>query len=447
MEQNQNQTAFDNRWLEYFYRSPGEYPETFDWPQYKPGYALQVDVGGHIAEVNLETGDRQNLTRIPEIGFQDLFNGWIVPAPRFEGETEGEGDCLMTVTEACLSLEDYDAQTTNSGPDSTPGVIQFWSLPELEPQQQVPLQRTLLRYRRTRKHLYPTLPPLVPLAGQDLLALYPETDGPGNLHICGRTGAVRPVPLALNLSGGEGVSFAIDRQCGLLAQIGAETLQLGENGQLILSLQLWDLELVTLRWSLPVRQFASGDLDSWQDECDSLYRHLVRGAQQLPADTGDLPQRVDALNAARESDEHFSDALLSLLRLQSGIHFCEQEDALWLSWNGGVLRKVSLDGQWLSPLYVSEMATEMPEHQLLAVDTDWEVSVASTHPLVLADERRPESSPLGQFGLYRYYPELADATPGCSTSAALSDVLQYQFEARTCQELPATTQARIDSRT
>ncbi|WP_345869404.1 hypothetical protein [Shewanella algae] len=60
------------------------------------------------------------------------------------------------------------------------------------------------------------------------------------------------------------------------------------------------------------------------------------------------------------------------------IAYCNDEAALWLCWHGGATRKVSLDGQWRSPLYLPDGKRDLyhaDEMNLLgsgALLTDWE---------------------------------------------------------------------------
>ncbi len=60
------------------------------------------------------------------------------------------------------------------------------------------------------------------------------------------------------------------------------------------------------------------------------------------------------------------------------IAYCNDEAALWLGWHGGATRKVSLDGQWRSPLYLPDGKRDLyhaDEMNLLgsgALLTDWE---------------------------------------------------------------------------
>ena len=59
------------------------------------------------------------------------------------------------------------------------------------------------------------------------------------------------------------------------------------------------------------------------------------------------------------------------------IAYCNDEAALWLGWHGGATRKVSLDGQWRSPLYLPDGEDDLYDEEGMkllskgALLTDW----------------------------------------------------------------------------
>ena len=59
------------------------------------------------------------------------------------------------------------------------------------------------------------------------------------------------------------------------------------------------------------------------------------------------------------------------------IAYCNDEAALWLCWHGGATRKVSLDGQWRSPLYLPDGEDDLYDEEGMkllskgALLTDW----------------------------------------------------------------------------
>jgi len=109
-------------------------------------------------------------------------------------------------------------------------------------------------------------------------------------------------------------------------------------------IQLVDLNRFTILWCKTVRPMRTEEIVCFNHDHQELEEGLLRIASGQEED-GD--------------DEHW----LELVDRLNSIVFCDDEDALWLCWSGGVLRRVSLDGESLSPLYVMKSAGENPSLQ------------------------------------------------------------------------------------
>lgn len=155
----------------------------------------------------------------------------------------------------------------------------------------------------------------------------------------------------------EGV-IAIDSRRGLLAQPAVTSLKTvktadGQQGFLF-EIDLFDLGQGELLRTVPVRILLQDQLASHAGDDVEMAAHLT------------------ALAAGKQGDGLTLSHRRFLENLYN-IRFCREEEALWLCWRGGIVRKVSLDGQWRSPLYVTANVTDSTlngpfEHRLLHVE-------------------------------------------------------------------------------
>ncbi|EKE68039.1 hypothetical protein [Gallaecimonas xiamenensis] len=145
--------------------------------------------------------------------------------------------------------------------------------------------------------------------------------------------------------------LALDPALGLLA-LPSVKVPVTEQGDFLYQLDIIDLHQGQRVARLPVRQFSP----------QQLHANRFRAAERA-----EVLQRLAAGTLEEEQDwEKGQEYLGEFLAILQSLRFCPGEEALWLCWDGGLVRKVSLDGQWRSPLYVPEQA-EDEETQLLSL--------------------------------------------------------------------------------
>ena len=99
-------------------------------------------------------------------------------------------------------------------------------------------------------------------------------------------------------------------------------------------IQLIDLTTFDIVWRKTVRWMTSAEIVCHQHHEQDLQAALLSLAKNP------------------FSDDEDEDAWEELIDRLNTITFCDDEEAIWLCWSGGVLRKISLDGESMSPLYV-----------------------------------------------------------------------------------------------
>ena len=98
----------------------------------------------------------------------------------------------------------------------------------------------------------------------------------------------------------------------------------------VYKIMIFDLDTFDVLQVLPVRDYAVTQLECYESECEEMAQLFSAGV----------------LN------DDYNDALTTFCQDLNSIVFDEMEDAFWLGWRGGIVRKVGLDGR-LSPLLVA----------------------------------------------------------------------------------------------
>ena len=98
----------------------------------------------------------------------------------------------------------------------------------------------------------------------------------------------------------------------------------------VYKLMIFDLNTFDILQVLPVRDYAVTQLECYESECEEMAQLFSAGV----------------LN------DEYNDALTTFCQDLNSIVFDEMEDAFWLCWRGGIVRKVGFDGS-LSPLLVA----------------------------------------------------------------------------------------------
>ncbi|WP_115716901.1 hypothetical protein [Gallaecimonas mangrovi] len=132
---------------------------------------------------------------------------------------------------------------------------------------------------------------------------------------------------------------------------------------------------------------------------DLLAEHALEFVDLTNGKRWQLPVRRFSEQVAANYQNERADFINGLVAIQC----CQDEPALWLCWSDGVVRKVSLDGQWRSPLYgpsdaKDDQAFGDSELELiqacgfLVLDGYQELAVFSPDPLALTSSQQGQPS-------------------------------------------------------
>jgi len=104
------------------------------------------------------------------------------------------------------------------------------------------------------------------------------------------------------------------------------------------SINIFDLTNFSIIKTLPVREYKISHLTYNETSDQEIANILISGKND-------------------DGDDDYDKAVCEIQENLNSIYFCEDEEALWLCWRAGVLRKISLDGSWKSPLLVAVKTT------------------------------------------------------------------------------------------
>lgn len=93
-------------------------------------------------------------------------------------------------------------------------------------------------------------------------------------------------------------------------------------------LTLFDLDSFTVLRKIPVREYQTSHLTCFEQSDEETAAALIKGP----------------------GTEEYDEAVKEVMENLNSVRYTANEDALWLCWRAGVVRKVSLDGSWRSPL-------------------------------------------------------------------------------------------------
>ncbi|MFP4070523.1 MAG: hypothetical protein ACLFTB_00595 [Desulfovibrionales bacterium] len=131
----------------------------------------------------------------------------------------------------------------------------------------------------------------------------------------------------------------LKRNLGAMADWSPVEVKRGDDGEplFVMKMTLFELEEFRAIWTIPVRDFRTEHLTCWEK----------------------TDQQVANALAVGPGGKEYDKAREGLLENLNSIRFSKHEDALWLCWRAGVLRKVALDCSKMSPLLVT---AKMPRH-------------------------------------------------------------------------------------
>lgn len=124
----------------------------------------------------------------------------------------------------------------------------------------------------------------------------------------------------------------VDKNIGVMPYWGDLEIEKSEMGGplFIYKIMVFDLNDFNIQQILPVRAFSASQLACYESECDEMAEIFQE----------------------RTSESEYDEAFISFCHELYSIVFDKNDDAVWLCWRGGIVRKVGLDGT-VSPLLVT----------------------------------------------------------------------------------------------